>query len=55
MTYKEDYSKLSADEKAQLVDEYSEFKLGKVAGRHVSVHSKISDATHTLKAIENEV
>ena len=53
--YKEEYSKLSADEKAKLVEEYSEFKLGKVFGRHVSVCSKISDTTHTLKAIKNEV
>ena len=53
--YKEEYSKLSADEKVKLVEEYSEFKLGKISGRHVSARSRISDATHTLKAIENEV
>ena len=55
VAYKEEYSRLSTEEKAQLIEDFREFRLNKATGRRVSARSKISDATHTLKAIKNEV
>ncbi|KAF8130812.1 hypothetical protein EV363DRAFT_1138899, partial [Boletus edulis] len=52
---KEEYHTLTADEKENLVAEYSEFRADKMVRKRVSVSSKINDATHTLQAVESEL
>ncbi|KAF8452803.1 hypothetical protein L210DRAFT_3639263 [Boletus edulis BED1] len=51
---KEEYAKLSADEKTRLVEEFNKFRESKTKGTRATARSKINDATHTISAIENE-
>ncbi|KAF8131401.1 hypothetical protein EV363DRAFT_1449797 [Boletus edulis] len=52
---KEEYAKLSADEKTRLVEEFNKFRESKTKGTRATARSKINDATHTISAIENEL
>lgn len=52
---REEYLKLSAEDKEDLVKEFGEFRVSKTVGNRVSTKSKINDASHTLRAVENEV
>ncbi|KAG6372114.1 hypothetical protein JVT61DRAFT_8828 [Boletus reticuloceps] len=53
--HKLEYSKLSADEKQRLVEEFSDFRLNKTTGTRVTMRSKVNDVTHTIKSIELEL
>jgi hypothetical protein len=50
-----EYRNLTEDEKANLLEEYTEYKETKNTGIRISTKSKVNDVTQTLKAIENEV
>ncbi|KAG0699292.1 hypothetical protein DFH29DRAFT_809256 [Suillus ampliporus] len=52
---KDEYYSLTKEEKANLIEEYMEYKDMKATGQHISTKSKINDVTHTLKAVKNEV
>ena len=49
------YHELLAEDKQNLVEEFRDFRVSKAVGICVKTKSKISDVTHTLAAIENEV
>jgi len=49
------YHELAAEDKQNLVEEFRDFRVSKAVGIRVKTKSKISDVTHTLAAIENEV
>ncbi|KAG1727458.1 uncharacterized protein EDB91DRAFT_1061098 [Suillus paluster] len=53
--FKDEYNSLTEEEKANLVEEYKEYKATKTTGQHISTKSKINDVTNTLKIVENEV
>lgn len=50
-----EYHTLTADEKEQLVKEYSEHVIDRKVGVRTTTHGKITDVTQTLNAIEEEV
>ena len=52
---REEYLKLSVEEKEHVVEEFSEFRECKTTGIRVTAKSKISDITYTVNTIENEV
>jgi hypothetical protein len=53
--FKDEYNSLTEEEKANLVEEYKEYKATKTTGQCISTKSKINDVTNTLKAVESEV
>ncbi|KAG2112367.1 uncharacterized protein F5147DRAFT_771432 [Suillus discolor] len=53
--YRTEYQELADDKKAKLLLEYSRHKEMKALGIQISTKSKITDVTHTLKAVENEL
>ncbi|KAG1720619.1 uncharacterized protein EDB91DRAFT_1064769, partial [Suillus paluster] len=53
--HKAKYYALSREEQQDLVKEYAEQKLARMAGVRTSTKSKINDITQTLKAIENKL
>lgn len=53
--FKDEYNSLTEEEKANLIEEYTEFKTTKTTGQCISTKSKINDVTYTLKVIESEV
>ncbi|OAX34557.1 hypothetical protein K503DRAFT_794132 [Rhizopogon vinicolor AM-OR11-026] len=50
-----EYWNLTEDDKAKLLEEYTEYKETKNTGIRISTKSKVNDVTQTLKAIENEL
>jgi len=55
LTHNTKYNTLSKEEQTTLLREFSEYKLTKETGFHLSNKAKINDCTHTFKAIETEV
>ncbi|KAG1781290.1 hypothetical protein EV702DRAFT_962745 [Suillus placidus] len=53
--FKDEYNSLTEEEKANLVEEYKEYKATKTTGQCISTKSKINDVTNTLKAVESEL
>ncbi|KAG2738373.1 hypothetical protein P692DRAFT_20851675 [Suillus brevipes Sb2] len=53
--FKDEYNSLTEEEKANLVEEYKEYKATKTTGQRISTKSKINDVTNTLKAVESEL
>jgi len=52
---REEYSVLTAEEKAVLIDEFTQHREAKTSGICVSTRSKINDITQTLNKVQNEV
>jgi len=52
---REEYSVLTAEEKAVLIDEFTQHREAKTSGIRVSTRSKINDITQTLNKVQNEV
>ena len=52
---REEYSVLTAEEKAVLVDKFTQHREAKTSGIHVSTCSKINDITQMLNKVQNEV
>lgn len=50
-----EYNALSAQEIEEMMAEFTEFRKSKSYGLHSSARSKVSDATHSLKFIQDEV
>ncbi|KAG6370999.1 hypothetical protein JVT61DRAFT_10716 [Boletus reticuloceps] len=50
-----EYHTLTADEKEQLIKEYSEHVIDRKVGVRTTTHGKITDVTQTLNAIEEEL
>jgi len=53
--FKDEYYSLTEEEKANLIEEYKEYKATKTTGQRISTKLKINDVTHTLKAVESEI
>ncbi|KAG1735370.1 hypothetical protein EDD22DRAFT_787722, partial [Suillus occidentalis] len=53
--FKDEYNSLTEEEKANLVEEYKEYKATKTTGQRISTKLKINDVTNTLKAVESEL
>ena len=51
----EEYNTLSAQEIEEMMAEFIEFQKSKTYGLRSSARSKVSDATHSLKFIQDEV
>ena len=51
----EEYNALSTQEIEEMMAEFIEFRKSKTYGLHSSACSKVSDATHSLKFIQDEV
>ena len=51
----EEYNALSAHEIEEMMAEFIEFRKSKTYGLRSSARSKVSDATHALKFIQDEV
>ena len=51
----EEYSVLTAEEKAVLIDKFTQHREAKPSSICVSTHSKINDITQTLNKVQNKV
>ncbi|KAG1869472.1 hypothetical protein DFJ58DRAFT_855880 [Suillus subalutaceus] len=50
--FKDKYHSLTDEEKADLIEEYKEFKVTKTTGQRISTKLKLNDAANTLKVIK---
>ena len=49
------YSALTVEEKAELIDEFEDHKATKETALRTSAKSRVSDITHTVQRVEQEV
>ncbi|KAH7922388.1 hypothetical protein BV22DRAFT_1131496 [Leucogyrophana mollusca] len=53
--HRNEYHKLTSDEKNELSNEYKEYKETKAVGLRISTKSRVNDVTHTLKSVEKQL
>ena len=53
--YRDEYKRLTTQERNVLIQEFEAFKATKAKGFRISAKARVNDVTHTLSAVENEV